>query len=148
MIEIVYDKSIIGPWVCHRTGGSYVEQDSQTIGLVRNGELVAGVLYDHYNGRSIAMHVAAIGKFWMTRQYLHACFHYPFIQLGVNKILGLVDSTNLAAQKFDEHLGFKAEAIIKDAAPQGDLIIYSMTAADCRFLGETNGRKIERAGGT
>jgi RimJ/RimL family protein N-acetyltransferase len=115
------------------------------IGLQENGELIAGVLYDNYNGRSISMHVASNGTgAWMTREYLRVCFDYPFNQLGVNVIIGLVDSENLAARKFDEALGFKLEHSVPNAGPKGDLLLYSMTAAQCRFLRmkERHGRQI------
>lgn len=129
---LCFDSERVGKWVCERTGGSYAE--GTAIGLEQDGKLIAGVLYDHYNGQSIAMHVAAEGKRWMTREYLWVCFHYPFEQLKVKKIIGLVDSTNLDAQRFDEHLGFEKEAVITHAGAVGDLIIYGMTKDKCRFL--------------
>jgi RimJ/RimL family protein N-acetyltransferase len=138
---IVTDQSeIVGNWVCERTGGSYSPVDSVAIGLEEDGKLIAGVLFDHYNKASIAMHVAAEGKRWMTREYLHLCFWYPFDQLKVKKIIGLVDESNLQARKFDEHLGFTLEATIKDACIGGDLLIYTLTKEKCRFLGESYGR--------
>lgn len=134
-MHIVYDeKQVVGAWVCERTGGVWSPADSEAIGLVRDGLLVAGVLFDHFNGRSIAMHVAGHGMRWCTRAFLRACFGYAFVQLGVHKVLGLVDEANVRAQRLDEHLGFHLEARITDAAPGGDLLIYSMTAATCRFL--------------
>jgi hypothetical protein len=90
------------------------------------------------------MHVAAVpGARWMTREFLWVCFDYPFNQLRVNKILGLVDSTNVPAQRFDQNLGFVLEHSIKDAGKVGDLLVYSMTRQQCRFLemGEKYGRK-------
>jgi hypothetical protein len=70
----------------------------------------------------------------MNREYLWYCFHYPFEELKVHKILGLVESDNLEAQKLDEHLGFTLEATLKSAAPKGDLLIYSMTRDQCKWL--------------
>jgi RimJ/RimL family protein N-acetyltransferase len=132
--EIVFNADVVGPWVCRRTGGKF-DGLGTAIGLMEDGMLIAGVLYDSYNGRSIAMHVASDGsKRWMTREYLRICFDYPFNQLGVNVIIGLVDSENLAARQFDEALGFKLEHTVPNAGPKGDLLLYSMTAAQCRFL--------------
>lgn len=132
----------VGRWVCARTGGQYVGGESQAIGVLdSNDSLVAGVLYDHFNGRSIAMHVAGEGGSWITRELLRAAFAYPFRQLGVNKVLGFVDSTNKEAQRLDEHLGFQLEAVLKDAGPQGDLLLYSMRAEQCRYLETPSGWK-------
>lgn len=134
-MRLVYaDDARVGPWVCSRTGGLYSPVDSATIGLERAGQLVAGVLFDHFNGRSIAMHVAGEGQRWCTRELRRAVFGYAFRFLGVAKVIGLVDASNERARRLDEHLGFRLEARIADAAPGGDLLIYSMTAAECRHL--------------
>jgi RimJ/RimL family protein N-acetyltransferase len=134
-MQILYGQDErVGRWVCARTGGQWMPGEGMAIGLERDGDLVAGVMFDHYNGRSIAMHVAGAGMRWCTRAFRAAVFGYPFLQLKVAKVLGLVDSTNLQARRFDEHLGFRLEARIADAAPSGDLLIYSMTAAQCRHL--------------
>ena len=73
----------------------------------------------------------------MNREFLWYCFYYPFEQLQVKKILGLVESDNAEARKLDEHLGFTLEATLKDAAPKGDLLIYSMTRDQCKWLSLT-----------
>lgn len=130
---IVFDEKRIGPWVCQRTGGQF-DGLGTAIGLEKDGELIAGVLYDGYNGNSVCMHVAAVGKRWMTKEYLRVCFDYPFKQLKVKKILGVVDSMNIDARRFDEHLGFELEAVIAGAGQKGDMLIYSMTPERCRFL--------------
>lgn len=130
---VIGQDDLVGPWICARTGGEWIP-GSVTIGMARDGVLIAGVLFDNWNGRSMAMHVAAEGAGWLSREYLRAAFRYAFVQMKVSKLLGLVDETNAAARRFDEHLGFRLEARIADAAPKGDLLIYSMTPAECRFL--------------
>jgi len=98
-------------------------------------DIIAGVWFEGFNGANINMHVAAIpGKRWMTREYLWYVFHYAFEQCGARRITGLVEETNYAARKFDEHIGFKLETKLKDACPQGDLLVYVMRKEDCRWL--------------
>ena len=128
----------VGPWVCQRAGGFYIPGSSYAIGVEENGELIAGVLYDHYYvGASIQMHIAAEpGKRWITRENLKLAFGYPFDYLKVQKILGVVQEDNAAARNFDEHLGFTIETRIKSACAGGDLLVYSMTRPQCRFLEE------------
>lgn len=121
-------------WVAPKTGGTYYAGSGQGIGWEKDGELVAGVIFDNCTGRSVQMHVAGIGKRWLVREYLKVCFDYPFRQLGVCKIIGIVDSTNADALRFDRHLGFVEEAVIKDAGKHGDLHILSMTRQQCRFI--------------
>lgn len=135
---IVTDKNRIGPWVCERTGGTYDHSCSAAIGWEQDGELVAGTLYDQYNRQSICMHVAAEKP--VTKTFVKTCFDYPFNQLGVKKVIGLVDSTNESALRFDSHLGFVEEARIKDAGKYGDLILLTMSRQQCRWIqGEARG---------
>ncbi len=108
----------------------------RAIGLRRRGELVAGVVYEGFNGRNIWMHVAAEpGGRWLTRGYLEACFRYPFLICGVDRVSGYVDASNTAARRFDEALGFKEEARLKGAAQDGgDVILYVMRRGECRYV--------------
>lgn len=133
----------IGLWAAERLGATWAPQAATAIGLVefehenRAGyeRIIAGVLFTDFNGRSIQMHVAAEpGARWMTKAYLGFCFQYAFNQAKVAKILGLVGEGNLEARRFDEHLGFRLEATLRDAHPTGDLLVYSMTREQCRWL--------------
>jgi RimJ/RimL family protein N-acetyltransferase len=106
------------------------------LGLERDGELVAGVLYEGFNHHNIWMHVAAEpGKKWLNKEFLRYCFHYPFVELGCKRVSGYVEASNADARKFDEHLGFRQEAVLQDAASDGgDVILYVMRREDCRYL--------------
>lgn len=135
MKKIITDQNDrVGKWVCERTGGIFNDKVATCIGLEYEGNLIAGVIFDHYNHKSIAMHVAAEGKRWMNKEYLWYCFHYPFNELKIDKILGFVEENNTDARRFDEHLGFKLETKIIDACKGGDLLVYTMTREQCRFL--------------
>lgn len=129
------EDSRVGPWVCERAGGTWIPGRGTTIGLECDGELVAGVLYEDFNGVNLLMHVAATpDRRWLVRDYLWFCFYYPFVQLGCKRVTGIVPSCNLDARRFDEHLGFVLEATLKDAHPDGDLLVYAMRKEDCRWL--------------
>lgn len=123
----------VGTWV-HAHGGGCYRSGSQCIGLEKDGELVAGIMYDWFNGASIYGHVAATGKDWLNRDFLWFAFYYPFEQLKANVIIGLVSETNLIARKFDEHLGFKLKAVIPEADPHGSLLVYTMYKHECKWL--------------
>jgi RimJ/RimL family protein N-acetyltransferase len=135
MKQVIYGQDErVAKWVGDQIDEVYLP-GSAAIGLEENGELIAGVVFDHYTGPSISMHVAATGKRWMTKDFLWRCFAYPFIQLQCNRITGLVRVDNLAAQKFDEHLGFVKEGLLRKAAKDGtDYIVYGMLREECRWL--------------
>lgn len=136
MKRVVYGEDArVAQWVGDLVGENYAA-GSAAIGLEQDGELIAGVVFDLYTGPSISMHVAAVpGKRWMTKDFLWRCFAYPFLQLQCNRITGLVRADNLVAQKFDEHLGFKREGLLRKAAADGtDYVLYGMLREECRWL--------------
>lgn len=137
MKEIIVGRdNLVGPWVTSKAGGTWVPGRGSTIGLASlERGLLAGVLFEDWNGANIVMHVAAVpDRHWLCREFLWYCFHYPFVELGVKRVTGIVPSSNLKARRFDEHLGFTLEATLKDAHPEGDLLIYAMRKEDCRWL--------------
>jgi hypothetical protein len=133
---IVFDAERIGPWVCERTGGRYEPSTSAAVAMEEDGVITAGVLYDMFNGRSICMHVAIEKP--VSRRFTRICFDYPFNQLKVHKVMGLVDSTNSKALRFDKLLGFVEEARIEGAGKTGDLVILTMTRQQCRWIKEAS----------
>jgi RimJ/RimL family protein N-acetyltransferase len=138
MKRVIYgENDRVVSWVAQRIDEQRFE-GAIGIGLEEDGELIAGVVFNMYTGPSICMHVAAVpGKRWMTREYLWRCFAYPFVQLECRRITGLVRVDNLEAQKFDEHLGFKREGLLRQACDDGtDMILYGMLKSECRFIGE------------
>ena len=131
-----FDLSQVLPFVQSLVPGLKRSEDMRAIGLRKAGELVAGVLYEGFNGRNMWIHVAAKpGAKWLVRDYLKACFQYPFVVCGVDRLTGYVNESNLAARRFDEHLGFREEARLKGAAPDGgDVILYVMWKKECRYV--------------
>lgn len=121
----------MGKWVCERLDTKW-RDGNKCIGLERNGQIVAGVMFDWTNGASITAHIAITGP--INREFIWFIFYYPFEQLKVNVILGQVSSTNKKAQKFDEHLGFRLHTVIPYGSPDGDLLIYSMYKHQCKWL--------------
>jgi RimJ/RimL family protein N-acetyltransferase len=124
----------IAEWVCKQTQNDFFPGAFQGIGIVKDGEIVCGVAFDGFNGSSIQIHVALKPGEKMTREWLRAVFDYPFNQLKVKKIIGIVDSGNPQALRFDKHIGFEEVAVIKDAARYGDIHILTMTPEQCKFL--------------
>lgn len=109
----------------------------ETIGLEDDGELLAVVVYNLYSGADIAMHIAAVpGRRWMTREFLRVAFRYPFVQLGCRRVSGFVPASNADAQRFDEHLGFRREGLMRHALPDDDIIVYGMLREEARRFWE------------
>ena len=114
----------------------------RAIGLERNGELVAGVVYDYFTGVNICMHIAARpGRRWMTKKFLWFIFYYPFVQLGVNRLTGIIPESNIDSVRFAEGLkNCHLEARLENAHPDGDMLIYRMWKKDCTYLEINDGK--------
>ena len=136
MIELSFDKHLIGPFVCEKTNGRWIPDGSEAIGLVKDGEPIAGVLFEDYTGPggSVSVHIALAHKRVPMRRLLITSAQYAFNQLGVRKVFGKVPSFNKAALKMDLRLGFKPIAVIPGAFPNGDMFLLEMTREECTFL--------------
>lgn len=133
--SIIFDSEKVWQFV-NSLAGAPRREGMQGIGLERDGRLIAGVMYEGFTGHNIWMHVAAEpGGQWLNRKYLKTCFAYPFLQLGCKRVSGWVEASNEQARRFDEHLGFKKEAVLQGAARDGgDVFAYVMWRDECRFL--------------
>lgn len=124
-------------WVARRTNDFGNFGAAVGIGVLRDGHIVAGVVFNEFNGANINMHVAAVPRSrWLSRTALRHFFHYPFIQTGVGRITVPIGEGNTPAQRLVEGVGFKYETELADAHPTGCLLIYVMRRADCRWLSE------------
>jgi len=142
--EITSDHAA-GHWTAQKVDGGYFQERSRSIGLKKNGEFVAGVIYENWHGKSITCHIAVTGR--MTSAYLGAIFHYPFNICKVGKIIVPVSSANIASIKFVEKMGFLEEARIKDAMADGDMVIFTMPKERCKYLEYRYGKTSTNATG-
>jgi RimJ/RimL family protein N-acetyltransferase len=99
------------------------------------GEFVLVVVLSNFSKTNIDMHTAAVaGGTWATPKgsirMFNFIFEYAFKQLGALRVTGLVRASNWAARKFDEHLGFTLEGIMRKAFDGDDLCIYGFLDED------------------
>lgn len=97
-------------------------------------ELLGGVVYTNYTGRSVQMHMAGFRPAWPTPHFMWAIYDFPFNYLKVEKVIGTVPSTNERALRIDYKMGFSHEATILDVVPGGHMHYLSMTREECRYL--------------
>ena len=144
---IVVGQSVVR-WVCEGAG-ALVTSSATGVGWMVDGKLVCGIAYDGFTGTQISMHSRCDNPRKVSREWLFAIFDYPFNQLKVKRISGLVSTGNPKAIKVNEHLGWKRETTLADYFPDGDGIVYVMRREDCRWLdyskhlleGEKNGKE-------
>jgi hypothetical protein len=130
MITYSFDARKVGEWVCEKAGGIVTEACS-AIGVERDGKLVAGIMY---TGASIAMHSRCDDPAHVPRRFFFLIFDYPFNQLKVKRVTGIVSRANDKAIRVNTHLGWKYETTISDYFPDGDALVLIMRREDCRWL--------------
>jgi len=65
-----------------------------TIGIERNGTVIAGVIFSQFEGNDV--HVTVAGKGW-TRSFLQAVGSYVFDQLGCDRMTFITERPHVAA---------------------------------------------------
>lgn len=124
------------PWAQERVGVIF-RRDAYSMGLEKDGRLVAVVVFDSFGETDCCIHIASDGtRAWMNKALLLATFAYPFTQLGLLRLTGLVPADNADALAFDENLGFVREGFHPKAGPGGkDLVSLGLLKENCRFVG-------------
>ena len=102
-------------------------------GVVRDGLLVAGVVFHDYHPAysTIQVSIAAERSGWATRPALRAMFEYPFGQLGVNLLWAAMPANLPDVHEFNGRLGFKREAVLRHRyGRKRHAVIASMTQGE------------------
>lgn len=108
-------------------GGQYI-----AIGYQREGYLQGGVVFTQHSGPNILMAAALDAP--LTRRFLRALFHYPFLQLKCERITVLIDDDNPKSIRLVEHVGFVREGCLRRARPGGNVYLYGLLREHCAWL--------------
>lgn len=104
-------------------------------GFCQNGKLLAGMLFNCFNGHDINMHLASDSPRWCTKNALKLIAHQVYNRWGCERMTALVGRKNKRCRKFVEGIGFKLEGVKrKGAGPASDLCIYGMLKNECKWL--------------
>jgi hypothetical protein len=100
--------------------------------------LLGGVLFTEYRVGSVLIHMAGFDPHWVNKSMVYLAFNYPFIQLNVKKLIGMVPERNIKSRNNTLHLGFKIEYLVEDVLGYEDgvngMYLMSMRKEDCRWL--------------
>ena len=142
MILYGHDRYVVD-WASRQLGRSVGGEFPRTIGIIRNWELVAAVIYSEYKHPDIHASIVSTTPAWCTRRALRHILRYPFVQLGCKRVTAVTEATNHPAREFLCRLGFRQEGIHPDARPTGDAVSYGLLARDAaKWLAE-EGKSVE-----
>ena len=129
------NNALVGQWIFDRTGGGVYDGSWSTIAHVKDGQIVAACGYSHYTGDEVSIHIASDQtRRSVTKEFLNCVFEYPFQQLKVKRLYGWVPTQFPDCIKFCLKLGFTVDRVLKDTEIAGDVVIFSMTPEQCRWL--------------
>lgn len=129
------DHEHVGEWVRARVPKVERWLDGfRTLAAIEDGRVLGAVVFDGFTPFDCNMHIAIDDRRCVTRTILRLVFHYPFEQLGLARVTGLVPASNQAALDFDLRLGFRHEGRKVNALGDEDEIILGMTRETCKWL--------------
>ena len=127
----------------------------QGIGWMKDGEIVAGIVFDGYNQANIFVHIAKLRGERMPPTLIAAMFDYPFRQLQCKRLSAIISDRNEASMGFARKLGATVNGFLEDGAVDGNLVIFGLLRKDAnkwltkslqRRLGVEHGRHPHRVG--
>lgn len=139
----------VSAWVAQRIPGFTPTKDARALGVVRDERLIAGVVYERWNGVHVEASIAVDHPGWATKDTMFRIFSYPFNQLGCVAISVIVPSSNIQSLNLATKMGFEPEALVKYAAHDGSsLVIMKMFKENCRWIGNGKRRRSTRGTGS
>ncbi|MFG1462121.1 GNAT family protein [Xanthobacter sp. DSM 24535] len=140
--HLVYnDDARVIAWASEHIGqGEYWPQDTVSIGLERDGRLLAAALFNSFSGAACQGHIASDGsRAWATRDVLAAVFAFPFVQSECQRITAPIAASNKPSLILAIKLGFVPEGRMERALPDDDLAVLVMFKERCPWLPRVEG---------
>lgn len=129
--------ALVAEWVASHVAGMTVSPGATALGVLRGDDLVAGVVFERWNGVHVEASIAAdVSGAWASRSTLFSLFFYPFVTLGCEAITVVVPSSNPESLNLALKLGFEPEALVRYAAHDGStLVVLKQFRNQCRWIG-------------
>lgn len=138
---VIDEKHAVGEWVAQQVGQLGSWGDFYAMGVRIDGEWVAGVVVNNFNGANATCHIAITKRTRHMITLFRAMCDYAFNQCGLKRLTGMVPTNEPKVIAFDKHLGFVEEFVMKDGAPGADMLVMVLWPHNCRWLPEvSNGR--------
>ena len=110
-----------------------------------SGRIEWVVGYTAFIGKTCQMHMVNLKGGYTPKQLLKSAFEYPFNHCNLEKVFGIVNSKNTKAIEYDQKLGFKeAHRFAGVHDDGGDIVVFEMDKADCRWIKERKHEHIEK----
>lgn len=93
--------------------------------------------YTAFIGKTCQMHMVNLKGGYTPKGLLFGAFDFAFNHCKLEKVFGIVNSQNVKAMEYDQKLGFKEAVRFAGMHDDGgDLVVFEMDKADCRWIKE------------
>jgi hypothetical protein len=134
-VNIVINDPRVGDWVREKIPKVAQWTDGfKSLAAVDGDEICGAVVYDAFTPYDCCIHVRLDKPGCKERWVLKQVFGYPFEQLGLKRITGLVGKSNQKSVDLCAWLGFNFEGVKKLGLGDEDEVIFGMTRDDCKWL--------------
>jgi len=133
------DKERVGDWVAQQVGQLSSWGGYYAMGAEKNGELVAGIVFNNMTDSSATCHIAVSKPTKIFSELLDHGFVYAFKTCGLLRLTGMVEASNEKALRLDKHIGFVEEAVMEKAGTGGQDIIVLVLWPENYRRGRRNG---------
>jgi hypothetical protein len=122
------------PWLLERIGYAPTDRFTAIEAVDASGRIRGMIGYDCWTDNACQAHMAVDAPI-VWRSLLRPGFSYPFEELGLGLMLGIIRSDNRASVEMAKALGFRLTHSIQDGAARGvDLLLIEMKREECRWL--------------
>lgn len=135
-MKVVYGRDLeIATWVGERIAADFNtrfdakgNRQFHAIGVEHGNKIIAGVVYHNYyhEVRAIEISMASDTPTWAKPEIIGELLYYPFITLNCQRISTLTPAKNQKALKFNYHLGFTKEGLIRRGDLTDDIVLNGM----------------------
>lgn len=134
-INIVINDPSVGEWVREKIPKVPCWVPGfKSLAAAENGEMLGAVVYDAFTPYECCIHVRLDKPGCKTPEVLRAVFAYPFEQLGLKRLTGLVGAQNDKGRQLCTWLGFHLEGCKANGLGDEDELIYGLLRENCRWL--------------
>ena len=124
----------VGEWVASRiphVGSSANLGPFVAIGVCSD-KLEAGVVFHNYvqSYGNIEVTCAADSSRWLTSRLATGIMHYPFYQLGCQRVTALTPRKARPARQFLEKFGFRQEGVVRRGFGSDDMFVYGLLRSE------------------
>lgn len=139
MKRIVINDPAVGQYIAEANGIPFRPEHEHSIGVldvsdIMNPKVLGGVLYTGFTEVACFLHMAGVHESFGSKLFMWMVYDYPFNQLKLERLFGVVREHNTRARFIDRRMGFKEIATIPGLFAGEAGIVVCLEREHCRWL--------------